>query len=493
MNELLRYSWQSAACLALFYAIYWLFLKNETHFVSNRVYLLLSLILSLTIPLWTISSPFRSILVSASSYTLSTPSTSTRFAWDLDHIILLVYLSGLVFFAVRFLSHILKLLLIVRRFGRQHRYGSHIVFHDLDTPPFSFFSHVFVNQSRLQKNDLRHIIAHERVHILQLHSLDILLIEFVTLIQWFNPFVWPYKRSIKELHEYLADQGVIAQGFNTTRYQSLLFEQQIGAKLFEFANNFKQSQIKRRITMMTRMKSGKSAQMKFFLIVPFATFLMLAFAEPRIVFDHTSGEDAVSSDPGQPSTSEETKKKASATMPDPERDKAMKELTLKEMDVKQKLTETSDPAEQEKLKQTLEKIAVKKKFLKEGGQINATASVDDIRYLQEMELKLKAKLEDTEDPQMRDELKKKLALTQKKREQMESSKGEPAFNSTKPVMDKESLLKEFQKLSDLEKKIGEKIAASTDEQEKSDWLKKLEEIQAKKKQLKKIAAKADEG
>ena len=132
-----------------------------------------------------------------------------------------------------------------------------VVFVENDLAPSSFFNIIFLNPSNISQSDFNRIIAHELVHIKQFHSIDIILLELITILQWFNPFVWPYKKSLQETHEFLADYGVIAQGFSTAKYQLLMFEQHVGVKLFEFANNFKQSQIKRRITMMSKIKSLK--------------------------------------------------------------------------------------------------------------------------------------------------------------------------------------------------------------------------------------------
>ena len=91
--------------------------------------------------------------------------------------------------------------------------------------------------------DIKDIIEHEYVHIKQYHTFDILLLELILILQWFNPFVWPYKGSLKEIHEYLADDGVIAQGYDPAGYQMLILEQSVGVKLFGYSNSFNHSQI----------------------------------------------------------------------------------------------------------------------------------------------------------------------------------------------------------------------------------------------------------
>lgn len=201
--------------------------------------------------------------------------------WGLGKTLLLLYAIGVGVFLARFIFHMVKLYFVGKKFRITRINGIRIVSVDKDFPPFSFLNYIFIKDKKLSEHNMRRIIAHEIIHIKQYHTFDILFIELITVLQWFNPFVWPYKKSLQETHEFLADYGVIAQGFSAAKYQLLIFEQHVGVKLFEFVNNFKQSQIKRRITMMSKIKSRGAAKMKLLLVVPMAAFLLLAFAEPK--------------------------------------------------------------------------------------------------------------------------------------------------------------------------------------------------------------------
>lgn len=201
--------------------------------------------------------------------------------WGLGKTLLLLYAIGVGVFLARFIFHMVKLYFVGKKFRITRINGIRIVSVDKDFPPFSFLNYIFINDKKLSEHNMRRIIAHEIIHINQYHTFDILFIELITVLQWFNPFVWLYKKSLQETHEFLADYGVIAQGFSAAKYQLLIFEQHVGVKLFEFVNNFKQSQIKRRITMMSKIKSRGAAKMKLLLVVPMAAFLLLAFAEPK--------------------------------------------------------------------------------------------------------------------------------------------------------------------------------------------------------------------
>jgi hypothetical protein len=144
----------------------------------------------------------------------------------------------------------------------------------------------------LSEANYRRILAHESIHIHQLHSLDLILVELVSIFQWFNPFVWSYRKALKETHEFLADDGVIAQGFSTAKYQRLIFEQLVGVNLFEFANNFNDSKIKRRLEMMTKAKSPYLGKLKVVACLPVLFLLVVAFTSPAYDAQATSDDAA---------------------------------------------------------------------------------------------------------------------------------------------------------------------------------------------------------
>ena len=152
--------------------------------------------------------------------------------------------------------------------------------------PFSFFRFVFVDRSQARSADIDRVLAHELAHIpRQLHSparcrpgggpVGRPIV---------NPFVWPYKRSLRETHEYLADRAVIAQGCPLARYQLLIVEQSVGERLLELASGLRDiPEIKRRIVMLTKQQTKGLARWKPLFILPLAVVLVLAFAESKTV------------------------------------------------------------------------------------------------------------------------------------------------------------------------------------------------------------------
>ena len=168
--------------------------------------------------------------------------------------------------------------------------GISIVKIDRDTTPFSFFKFVFISRNYSDSPGMKEMIAHETEHVRQGHSFDVMILELLTILQWFNPFLWLLKRSIRENHEFLADHGVLKPGVSSAAYRLLLlgssFEQQP-----VIANNFNYSLIKIRIKMMTQIKSSKTAALKLSLGIMATAALLMCFAfdkEDNIIQDNKS-------------------------------------------------------------------------------------------------------------------------------------------------------------------------------------------------------------
>lgn len=358
MDGLLLYLLKSAGCLTFFYVAYWLLLKNDTFFALNRFYLVISLLASFAIPLFPVTSPFRKAPAVTYYGTLPEGAAPVKTLQFTD-ILLIIYLVGAGLLLCRFLIQLWRLYSLVRAHRIERDNGCYLVLVDQDTQAFSFFKYVFLSKARTAQPEVQRILEHERVHIKQYHSLDILLMEFATIVQWFNPFVWPYKTSLKEIHEYLADYGVIAQGCSTPRYQLLIIEQQVGGKLFELANNFRQSQIKRRITMMSKIKSKGWAKLKILLVLPLTVLLVLVLAQPKV----QAADDSADRITVQDQTKKEDFEKKKA-----EYIKKLKaesaEIAKKREMLKNKLAQTDDPDTKKKLKQMLAEMDMKEKALK---------------------------------------------------------------------------------------------------------------------------------
>ena len=284
MDIIYSYLLESSVSIILLYAVYWLFLRRDTFFTVNRFYLAGSIIFSLLFPIfkWNIdfggnSSGYVFLL---DTVTITPEKVQATIAPHLSliRIITVVYLTGAALFLIRFALQVYQVLRLVRRYSVTQKHGLRLVFIDRNYQPFSFFRLVFMPESLKEAGALPQIIEHEKVHADQNHSIDLILLEILTIVQWFNPVIWLYRRSLKSIHEYLADEGVIVKGFDKLNYQELLLGQTLGIQVNDLTNNFNHSLLKNRIIMMTKQRSGTFSGWKALLAIPIALGLILIFA-----------------------------------------------------------------------------------------------------------------------------------------------------------------------------------------------------------------------
>src|SRR3989339_172941 len=308
MEAFFFYTVKSIASLTLLYSVYWLFLKKDTFFFMNRFYLMGSIVLSLFLPLFSFPVSVDATgdqyaeLLQTITITENGFNSALNENLNIYQVLMIIYITGATLFLFRFLFQILQLSRLVKRFGITRKEGLYIVSTDANYAPFSFFNLVFLND-KMQKDDAEKIIAHELIHVKQFHSFDIVVLELLTVFQWFNPVVWFFRYSLKEVHEYLADEGVLLKGYEKAKYQQLLLTMSIGAQVNDLSNNFNKSLIKRRFIMMTKMKSPLPARFKIMLVIPFISAFILVFAcsnkenpEPLVQDNVTNSESQINSD-----------------------------------------------------------------------------------------------------------------------------------------------------------------------------------------------------
>lgn len=167
-----------------------------------------------------------------------------------------IYIAGLSIVFLRFLIGFFHLLILTIKHGIQKIGPDRLVIMNNLPYPFSFLHLIFINRHTLSEASHGAMLEHERVHIRQWHWLDLILLELLVAVQWFNPFAWLFRRSVKELHEYLADEEVLKQTPKLD-YQMLLFGQVCGISLYQPVNGFKSSLTKKRILMMNNQRNKK--------------------------------------------------------------------------------------------------------------------------------------------------------------------------------------------------------------------------------------------
>jgi TonB family protein len=292
MINLTFYLIQSGICLALLYTLYWIFMRDDTFFVLHRIYLLVSILISIVLPLFDIKLFFdRSqseyfVILKTLEITPDNVALAIHKNYNGFQILTMIYLTGTIFFFLRFLFLTVRMVQLILKYGITKNDGLRFVFISPGNTPFSFFNLIFINWEIKDHERYNEILKHELTHIRQFHSVDLLLMEFLTIIQWFNPFIWFYKNTLKIIHEFLADQSVLKNGTSKSEYQKMLISQAFGAQLISLSNNFNHSLIKRRLVMMSKSRTHRFAYLKMVFVVPFSiaiAILMSISLTERIV------------------------------------------------------------------------------------------------------------------------------------------------------------------------------------------------------------------
>ncbi|MDP9076976.1 MAG: TonB family protein [Bacteroidota bacterium] len=265
--------------LLLFYGFYVLLLRKETFFQLNRVYLVAASLLSFFIPMiqsnW-VKNLFITKEVQLRIY--NSPLVVYQFKpiqhseVTIGQFVAAIYLAGMIFLIGRFIWQM-------------------VVLNKLINQPDSAIAYSFFKKIRLAKDqaDNKVIAAHEHVHAKQWHSADVLLIEAVMIINWFNPVVYLYRFSIKHIHEYIADRQALKCGTNKTDYALLLLSQTFNTPVHSLVNPFyNHSLLKQRIRMLQKNKSKHVALVKYGLSVPLF-ILMLVLSSATVSNSQTVG------------------------------------------------------------------------------------------------------------------------------------------------------------------------------------------------------------
>ncbi len=277
---MLKWIIEPAISLGLFYLAYTFFLKKVAFFHANRVYLLTAIIFSLLLPHISFSPPVTiatyshiipEVTVTGQNHVESPQAAGSGLA--ISKVLIITYLIFAAMFAIRLAIRLLRLSMLTAGKKPKKYNNARIVSLNSNQAPFSFLNYIFINEALYGEQEKQKIIEHELVHINQYHTFDLLLLELLTIIQWFNPVVWLYRRSILEIHEYLADEGVIKKGTDISFYRSMLLNLQLGTEFMSPTCNFNKSLTINRVRMMTTIKPAGWNRIKFILLLPPLVFL----------------------------------------------------------------------------------------------------------------------------------------------------------------------------------------------------------------------------
>ncbi len=283
-SNLLAYLLESGICLTAFWVLYRSVLFNGRSFTAKRIYLIGTILISSIIPLIHISAGPASYLIPEYSYSIGKAITGTIIVTPKDsgelaliELLAILYLIGVAFNIFKFLFRIAQLLIFAARSPHIKQDGFYLIDIEGNQSPFSFFRFIFINRNGLNSNDLASMTEHEKVHGRQLHSLDIILAELLICVQWFNPVAWACRRSLKELHEHIADSEVIKQGFDHVQYLELILRNISGKNHYKPASYFNYSNIYRRFEMLKNKQSGRFSHLRPLIALPIAMILFTVF------------------------------------------------------------------------------------------------------------------------------------------------------------------------------------------------------------------------
>ncbi len=290
MNNFVNFIIESGISLALLSSMYILFLRKETFFHLNRIFLLFSIAFSIVLPFLRFRvyeaksimlaevtvTPYQNLMEAVTIYGQDLSGTMVQ-SISSSRVVIFIYLAGLLFFFGRFIFRLSQITLLILKNPVRKSGNVKFVALNKDFSPFSFLSYVFINPKMKMESGYEKMIAHELEHIKQGHTFDVLILEIMTVIQWFNPFMWILKRVIRENHEYLADKAVLNRGIHPARYKHLLLNQALGYEV-ELGNSFNSSMVKKRIKMISKMRSSKTATIKFVFGILSIMALIVVFA-----------------------------------------------------------------------------------------------------------------------------------------------------------------------------------------------------------------------
>lgn len=281
--DLLVYTFRVSLSLAAVFAAYKLFMSRETLHTLNRFAILAAVAMSFVLPFAKMPQlsalnedlSVPEVFIELEGVVVHSGSQQNIGVWDVIATVLVV---GSVFFFLRFLVSIISVIFkVIKSKSVNIGNGIKLIIGGKDCAPVSWMRYVFISADDYAGN-CDEIIAHETAHIRYGHSFDLIFMDLVCAIQWFNPCVWLFRRELCAVHEFQADQKVVDLGFNAKLYQILLVKKAAGRRWNFVANSLNHSNLKNRITMMTRKKSSKKVAIKALLPVAVSAVFAFTFA-----------------------------------------------------------------------------------------------------------------------------------------------------------------------------------------------------------------------
>ncbi len=296
MSDYFTYLLKVSAYLAAFYSFYWIALRHTTFHQLNRGYLLTGLAAAFILPFVRIQSSikFHSPNLETMLQALNEPEwfldsedqamdalAGSSPNWNQILLSLYIFIALIVFFySVKGISSILK---IKKKSVPNQMSGIRYITGPEIRQPFSFFKWIFYPAHSGMNNREFEILKHEKAHADQWHTLDLLFVELITIVLWFNPFVFLFRQSLKQVHEYLADSKVAETPEAKAEYLSFLVSTAEKSVLSGIASQFYWLKLKKRIKMITKNKTTKLYKLSYLFIVPIIALSTMAFSSVNFI------------------------------------------------------------------------------------------------------------------------------------------------------------------------------------------------------------------
>jgi beta-lactamase regulating signal transducer with metallopeptidase domain len=261
--------------------VYRLFFSNDTMFTRNRVYLLASIAIAFVAPFIAIPLISNTITINALPIIVATTvgeqasSSYNSYLQIVSNTLIVVYCLGVLFMLIRSYIAYNKVINIIRKAKKQTFGEIEFLVSVNAQSPFSIWKWIILPEKYTSHQEIEKIVRHELIHCRQYHSVDLVLVEMLVIVQWFNPFAWFLKSTVIQNNEYNVDKQLLNNGVERRSYQYLLLQTTIGESNLAVANHFSAYLIKKRIHMMNKSDSPKWYGVKNMMILV-AVLMVLA-------------------------------------------------------------------------------------------------------------------------------------------------------------------------------------------------------------------------
>tara|TARA_R110002051_G_scaffold138476_5_gene211219 strand:+ start:3569 stop:5953 length:2385 start_codon:yes stop_codon:yes gene_type:complete len=285
------YILKATACLAIFLAFYKLFLEKEIMHIFKRFYLLLAIVIAFTIPtilfteyIYIVPQPIETNEILNYTFEEFHATPEVIETNRLPILLWSIYAFGVLAFGFKFFQNLFTIRYRIRKNPKiKNQHITNVLLKE-KLAPHTFFNFIFLNKQKFESQEIpEEVLLHEKTHAQQKHSIDVLFIEFLQVVLWFNPLIYLFKKSIKLNHEFLADQAVMRKGVETTSYQKILLAFSSNAPETQLANAINYSSIKKRFTVMKKHTSKKAVWLRSLFVLPLFALLLYSFSATQVL------------------------------------------------------------------------------------------------------------------------------------------------------------------------------------------------------------------